>query len=209
MIWIMKQLTKNLCGSPFVVASCLAVCCLSYGQVYYPKQEVRISDLPSLTAKSTNATDVLVTSVEIIFRDKEVCCGKKSALEDRVQSADPMSLKDIGNKLQGRHLLSDGRPIIVAAEYLPAASVNSGQLISALMEKRSPLMEWNSHLYVVYGVIYDKTLDYSSGATMDAIRKFLLLDTRFSDERREDSFNGQTDDWGKVQGLLLLKAARQ
>jgi hypothetical protein len=207
--------SRHFCGSAFllpascVVASCLAVACFAYGQVYYPNQEVRVSDLPSLTAKSTNASDVLATSVEIIFRDKEVCCGKNSALEDRVQSADPLSLKDVGDKLQGRHVLSDGRPIMVTAEYLPAASVNSGALISALMEKRAPLMEWNSHLYVVYGVIFDETLDYSTGARSDAIRKFLLLDTRFSDERREVSFNRLTDDWGKVQGLLMLKAAPQ
>lgn len=191
-----------------VVVSCLAVGCFAYGQVYYPNQEVRIGDLPALTAKSRNASDVLAASVEIIFRDKEVCCGKNSALEDSVQSADPMSLKDVGNKLQGRHLLSDGRPIMVTAEYVPAASVNSGGLIFALTEKRAPLMEWNSHLYVVYGMIYNTT--YSpEGGRMDSILKILLLDARFSDERRKVSFDRQTDDWGKVQGLLMLKAAPQ
>ncbi len=192
-----------------VVASCLAVCCFAHGQDYYPNQEVRIGDLPSLTAKSRDASDVLVASVEIIFRDKEVCCGKNSALEDSVQRADPMSLKDIGARLQGRHLLSDGRPFLVTAEYLPAAAVNSGQLIGALMEKHAPLMEWNSRLYVVYGVIFDETLDLSTGARMDAIRKFLLLDARFSNARRQVSFDRLTDDWGKVQGLLMLTAAPQ
>ncbi|MDQ1389096.1 MAG: hypothetical protein QOF56_2550, partial [Acidobacteriaceae bacterium] len=29
------------------------------------------------------------------------------------------------------------------------------------------------------------------------------------DKRREISFDRLTDDWGKVQGLLLLKAAAQ
>ena len=191
-----------------VVASSLRGGCFAYGQVYEPNQEVRIGDLPALTAKSTEASDVLATSVEMILRDQEVCCGKNSALEDRVQSADPMSLKDIGDKLGGRHLLSDGRPIMVTAEYLPAAAVNSGNLISALMEKRAPLMEWNSHLYVVYGVVYN-TMYSPEGGRMDSILKFLLLDTRFSDERRKVSFNRQTDDWGKVQGLLMLKAAPQ
>jgi hypothetical protein len=192
-----------------VVVSCLAVGCFAYGQVYYPNQEVRISDLPSLTAPSTKASDVLATSLEIIFRDNKVCCGKNSALEDPVHSADPMSLKDVSSKLQGRHLLRDGRPILVTAEYLPAASVNSGQLIGALKEKRVPLMAWNSHLYVVCGVIFDVTVDYSSGSRMDAIRKVLLLDTRFSDQRREVAFDRLTDDWGRVQGLLMLKAAPQ
>jgi hypothetical protein len=110
---------------------------------------------------------------------------------------------------EGRHRLSDGRPIMVTAEFVPPASINSGQLISALTEKRPPLIEWNSHLYVVYGVIYDKILDYPSGATMDAIHKVLLVDTRFSDKRREVSFDRLTDNWGNVQGLLMLRAAPQ
>ena len=202
------------CGSAFLVltgciaASCLAVCCLAHGQDYNPNKQVRISDLPSLTAKSRDASDVLAASVEIIFRDKEVCCGKNSALEDDVQRPDPKSLKDVSTKLQGRHLLSDGRPIMVTADYVPAASVNSGALIFALTEKRAPLMEWNSHLYVVYGVTYVETVD-DSGGVMDAIGTLLLLDTRFSDERREVSFNRLTDDWGKVQGILMLKSAPQ
>ena len=108
-----------------VLASCLAAGGLAYGQAYYPNKEVRISDLASLTARSPSAADVLATSVEIVFHDKEVCCGKLSALEDGIQSADPTSLKDVGDKLRGRHLRSDGLPIQVAAEYLPAASVNA------------------------------------------------------------------------------------
>jgi hypothetical protein len=204
----------HFCGSALLVltgcVSGLAVCCFAYGQIYYPKQEVHISDLPALTARTTNASDVLATSMEIIFRDKGVCCGKKSALEDRVKSSDPMSLKNIGDKLGGRHLLSDGRPIMVTAEYWPAAAgnSNSGNPISEIMKKRALLMEWNSHLYVVYGVIYD-TIYNPEGGSGNMILKFLLLDARFSDERRKVSFNRQTDDWGKVQGLLMLKAAPQ
>lgn len=126
------------------------------------------------------------------------------------QAADPVSLKDISEKLGGRHLLSDGRPIMVTAEYWPATAGNSNSSdpISAIREKRALLMEWNSHLYVLYGVIYD-TIYVPKGGSGNAIRKFLLLDTRFSDERRKVSFNRQTDDWGKVQGLLMLKAAPQ
>ena len=192
-----------------IVAWCIAVGCLAYGQTYFPNKEIRLTDVPWLTAKSRDLSDVLATSVEIIFRDKEVCCGKNSALEDDVQRADPKSLKDVSAKLQGRHLLSDGRPIMVTAEYVPAAEVNPGLVIGALQRKRALLMEWNSHLYVVYGVISDEILDSKTGASIDSIRKFLLLDTRFSDERREVSFTRETDDWGKVQGLLMLKAAPQ
>lgn len=198
------------CGSAILVlAGCVAVSCSAYAQVY-PNQEVRIDDLPLLTANSTNASAVLATSAEIIFRDKEVCCGKSSALGDSIQAADPMSLKDISDKLRGRHLLSDGRPIMVTSEYWPAVpgNPNSSNPISEIMEKRALLIKWNSHLYVVYGVIYDKILD-DNGTPAETIRKFLLLDPRFSDERRKVFFNRQTDDWGKVEGLLMLKAVPQ
>jgi hypothetical protein len=183
-----------LAGS--VVALCLVVC--SYAQEYYPNKEVRISDLPLLTAKSRDASDVLAASVEIILRDKEICCGRNSALEDSIQRADPKSLKDIAARLQGRHVSSDGRPILVTADYVPAPSVSSGSLITALTEKQALLMDWNSHLYVVYGVIYNTTYSPDSGR-MDSIVKILLLDARFSDQRREVSFDRQTDDWGKCK----------
>jgi hypothetical protein len=164
--------------------------------------------LPSVTARSKDASDVLAASLQIIFRDKEVCCGKDSALEDDVQRADPRSLKDVATRLQGRHVLSDGRPIMVMAEYVPATSLVAGTLIGTLSDKRPLLMGWNSHLYVVSGVIYSTTYT-DEGGRVDSILKIFLLDPRFSDQRREVIFDRQTDDWGKVQGLLTLRAAPQ
>ena len=192
-----------------VLAGCFAASSLAYGQAYYPNKEVRISDLPALTARSRRAVDVLATSVETVFHDKKVCCGKDSALEDAIQSADPTSLKDVSDKLRGRHLLSDGLPIQVTAEYLPASSVNAASLINTLTAKYAPLMEWNSHLYVVYGATFVETFDPDSGVRTDAIHKLLLWDTRFSDDHREVVFDRLTDDWGKVEGFLVLGAARQ
>ncbi len=183
----------------FFLPGCLA-------QVYYPTREVRVSDLPQLTAKSKRASDVLSTSVEIIVNDKKICCGKDSALEDSVQSADPKSLKDVASKLQGRHLLGEGRPIMVTAEYMPAATINASDLIGRITQNHALLMQWNSHLYVVYGVIYQQTVD-QDGSVLNAIHKLLLLDPRFSDARREVSFDRSTDDWGKVESLLALNAA--
>jgi hypothetical protein len=187
----------------------MAVGFFSFGQEYYPNKEVRIADLPTVAAKSKDASDVLAASVEIILRDKEVCCGKNSALEDDVQRADPKSLKDVGARLQGRHVLGDGRAVLVTAEYISPSAVNSATLIGVLTRKQALLMQWDSHLYVVYGVIFDLTVDDTNGARAYAIRKLWLLDSRFSDQRREVTFDRSTDDWGKVQGLLMLKAAPQ
>jgi hypothetical protein len=191
-----------------VVASCLALGCLAHGQASYPEQEIHIHDLPALTAQSTHAFDVLAASLEIVFNDKEVCCGKNSALEDSIQSADPKSLKDIAGKLQGRHLLSDGRAITVTAEYLTPDQVTAGHLIYMLAANHAPLILWNLHLYVVDGVSYVESIDPDGGVSY-VTHKFFLQDTRFSDSRRGVSFDRVTEDASKVQGLLFLRAAPQ
>jgi hypothetical protein len=69
-------------------------------------------------------------------------------------------------------------------------------------------MEWNSHMYVCYGVTYRKDYD-ANGGVMDTILTFLLLDTRYSDSQREVVFNRQRDDWKKVQGMLWVASAPQ
>jgi len=192
----------------WVVASCLAVCCFAGGQASYPDQEIRVHDLPLLTARSTHASDVLATSLEIVFNDKEVCCGKNSSLEDSIQASDPKSLKDIASKLQGKHRLSDGRPIMVTAEYLTPDQVTAGHLIYMLGANHAPLMMWDSHLYVVDGLKYAESAD-GDGGVFYVTHKFLLQDSRFSDSRRAVSFDRLTEDAGKVQGLLFLQAAPQ
>jgi len=192
-----------------IVASCFAVGCFAYGQAFYAEQDVRVRDLPSLTAQSTHAHDVLTTSLEIVFNDKEICCGKNSALGDSVKASDPKSLKDIASKLRGRHLLSDGRPIMITADSLTSDAVNGPLLIQMIRDQHAALMEWNSHVYVLFGVTYVETTESSTGETSYAIHKFLLQDARYSDSRREISFDRLNDDMGKVQGFLFIQAARQ
>ena len=196
-------------GSAFLIL----VSCLAHGQddssvscPFFPDQEVRAHDLPLLTAPSKNTSAVLATALEITLHDKAVCCGKDSALEDAVLS-DPRSLQELSPKLQGRHLLSDGRPIVVNAEYVPRTSVNSGLVIRALLEQHAPLIEWKAHFYVLYGAVFNETRCPSGGQY--AIHKLLPLDPRFSDERREVVFNRDTDDWEKVQGLVIPVVAPQ
>ena len=189
------------------VASWLAAASFGQVQTYSSIQEVRVSGLPSLMARSHDSSDVLLTSLDTVIHNRKVCCGKDSALEDSAQKADPSSLKDIAAKLQGRQLLSDGRPIM--AESIDPTAINSGMLIATLREKHGLLFEWNSHLYVCYGVTYHRDVDYGTGAELDTIRKFLLLDTRYSDSRRETVFDRAMDDAGKVQGMLWVAVAPQ
>ena len=207
--------TRSSTGSSlvrFLVASCLVSACPAVGQSYpnqrYPNQEVHVSGLRALMARSHDRSDVLLTSLDTVLHDRSICCGTDSALGDSAEKANPLSLKDVATKLQGRHLLSDGRPIMVTAEYFEPAAINSGMLIGTLRDKHAMLLQWNSHVYVCFGAIYDELYD-EKGLLQYSIRSFLLLDTRYSDSRREVIFSRQTDDWSKVQGMLRVTVAPQ
>lgn len=189
----------------FLAASCLVTACLAQS---YSNQEIRVSGLRTLVARSHEPSDVLLTSLDTVLHDRSVCCGPDSALGDSAEKANPLSLKDVVSKLQGRHLLSDGRPILVTAEYFEPSAINSGMLIGTLRDQHALLLQWNSHVYVCYGVIYDELYD-ENGGLQYSIRNFLLLDTRYSDSRREVIFHRQTDDWSKVQGMVRVTVAPQ
>jgi len=175
--------------------------------VFHPDQDVRVAHLPLLTAQSTNPSAVLAAALETVFRDQAVCCGKNSALEDTVLAAPP-SLQELSAKLQGKHVLSDGRSVMVSAEYVPQSAITPDLMISALIDQHALLIKWKSRFYVLYGAIFDETV-YSGGQRQFAIHKLLLLDPRFSDRRRDVEFNRDRDDWSKIEGLLTLSIARQ
>jgi hypothetical protein len=193
----------------FALASCLANAQENRNSVFLANQEVRVANLPSLTAPSTHRSAVLATALEIILNDKAVCCGKDSALQDAVSYAtltDPVSLKELSAKLQGKHPLNDGGAIVATSEYVPQSSISPGLIVATLRDQHALLIEWKSHLYVLYGATFDENRDLGSGERDYAIHKLLLLDPRFSDQRRETEFNRETDDLSAVQGLLTLKA---
>ena len=188
---------------------CLVVS-LAYGQdssagypLLRPNLELRVPNLPALKARTKDRSDVLLTALDIIFHNHDICCGRDSALEDSAQQADARSIKDIVAKLQGRHLLGDGRPIMVSVIDMMPYSANPAPIVNALAKKQALLLMWNFRLYVLSGALYDEAL-YQDGTRTDTVNKFYLLDTRYSDSRRDVTFTRTKDDWNDVQGLLLL-----
>ncbi len=198
------------------VAALLCLVSLTYSQdvppsspVVKPNQEIRVAHLPRLAARSPDPSYVLLTSLDIIFHDHGICCARDSALGDSAAAADPGSLKDIIAKLQGTHLTDDGRPVMVTVlDLAPKATRNPGTLVRALNDKRAMLLMWKSHLYVLYGALYDEA-QYADGSLADTINELFLLDPRYSDSRREVSFTREKDDWNQVEGLLLLNVSPQ
>ncbi len=202
------------CG---IVSLCLIVVALlsslASAQPLYQEQALEVHDLPNLVARTTDPSDVLLTSLDTVFHNKAICCGRDSALEDDSQKADPKSLKDVANKVGGRHLLGDGRPIMVTADFLAPDAVGAGALVQAVLDHRAALMEWNSNIYVVHGVVFVWTADFAPeggpGVASPIIQKLLLWDTRYSDARREVVYDREKEDATKVQGLLFVKWAPQ
>ena len=198
---------------PHFVAVCLLTGlglspCVAQAQLVNVDQEIEVRDLPSTVSPSRHSSDVLLTSLAIIVHNSEVCCGEDSALGDSVEKADPKSLQDVATKLNGRHLLGDGRPIMLNAVFFPVEQANAGYVVKALTEQHALLMEWNSHIYIVHGLIYFWAPTGSTdapGPTVPVVHKFLLWDTLYSDSRREVVFNRDVDDLGKVQGFLYLQ----
>ena len=190
------------------IALGVSLCGFARGQLLNQDQVIEVHDLPPLLAQSPHSSAVLVASLDTIFHDREICCGKDSALADSVEAADPKSLKDVADKLQGRQLLSDGRPIHVTASYATSDTLNAGTLLSWFQNNHAALMQWNSHVYVVHGIVYlwaaSATTEGGGVQTMPVIHKFLLWDTRYSDSRREVVFNRETDDLSKVEGFLFV-----
>ena len=197
----------SCCGSLLL----LLLSCLAFGQetpgwqVYRPNQEIRVPELPALMARTHDASDVLLTSLDIVFHDRSICCGKDSALEDRALTANPLSLKEIAAKVRGRQLLSDGRPVMITADCVPTTPTVdiSWQIVGALRDKQALLIVWNLQLYVLYGAVFDETVS-DDGSRWFMVHKLFLLDARYSGSRREVAFNRETDDWSAVQGMLRL-----
>jgi hypothetical protein len=177
------------------------------GYVFHPNQEVRVESLPSNVAASKSDCDVMAASLAIAVMDRAVCCGRKSALEDQAAAIEGTSLKALGEKLRGKHYLDSGETIVVADHYWSGAAANPQDIVGSLMAQRPLIMDWDGHLYVVYGSLFDEYRYYSGNVTW-VIKKLSLVDTRFSDKRRYVSFDRQTDDWGKVTGLLALTITR-
>jgi hypothetical protein len=125
----------------------------------------------------------------------------------RPGTSDGKSLKEAGEKLRGKHYLDSGETILVADQYWPGASVNPEGIIGSLIAQHPLLMDWDGHLYVLYGAVFDE-YRYYDGRIDWVIKKLALVDTRFSDKRRYVSFDRQTDDWSKVSGLLALTITR-
>lgn len=60
-----------------------------WGQILYQDQEIEVHDLPWLMACLHDPRHLLLTSLDRVFQDREVCCGHVTTLGDSARRADP------------------------------------------------------------------------------------------------------------------------
>lgn len=186
----------------------LTFCGVGFSQIVSGDKEISAHGVAPVKARSTDALDVLKASLEMVLQDKDVCCGKDSALEDTLERVDPHSLQDIANKIQGRHLLSDGRPIKVSVEYLSPDQINAGHMLLMLGHNHVVLIAWDSHVYLLDGMTYVESAD-SDGNITYVIHTFSMQDPRYEGARRRVIFDRTKQDPAKIQGMLFAESVLQ
>ena len=127
-----------------------------------------MASLPTITASSSGDHAMLVASLATVIMQSDVCCDRDSALEAQIPSGNP-SLRDLGEKLRGKHYLGTGLTIEVDDQYWSGAAVNVEDIIAALIGQRPLLLDWNGHLYVLSGVVFDEYV-YSNGTTQHILK---------------------------------------
>jgi hypothetical protein len=99
----------------------------------------------------------------ILFFMTTKCVAGRTLLEDGVEAADPKFLKEIAGKDAREASSRRWAPDHDHREYLAPDQVSAGHLIGMIQNQRAPLVEWNSHFYVVAGVTYVETIDSVAG----------------------------------------------
>jgi hypothetical protein len=190
-----------------VVCFVLVAVGATFAQLSAAPKSVRVAHVRFQAA--TSADNVLAASVADVVANPEVCCGRSSSRVDVVAAADLRNLVGIASKLQGRHVLGDGRPYVLSATFfsarptlgqMPAANV----ILTFLQGDHAMLMLWNSHLYVVYGADYTETVYNgvdSGNSVVDTVDTLQLFDPATG---AHTTFQRAKDNWDQVQGLGTL-----
>ncbi len=92
----------------------------------------------------------------------------------------------------------------MTANYVAPETIYPNFLIETLRKQHAMVLFWKSHLYVLYGATYIEDFDPNSGIVSYNILTLLLIDSRYSDARRNVAFIRATDDWSKVRGILWV-----
>jgi hypothetical protein len=171
-------------------------------EVIHLNLHLEVHDLPHLTTQDgTSAADV---SLQIVLAAQNIHCNDHSESETVVRTVTDASLQEFTTKLAGTNCVTDTGPRKLDATFMPTSSVQADDLIAALKGNRAFLVQYKGSFMVLYGATYDAHLR-SDGSRMNVVRRLLLLDPRYQDDRRWVSFRRDNDHLSDIAGFVSIQ----
>lgn len=172
-------------------------------EVVHPNVRVSISNMPVVKISDQSSVAVAKAAVAMVLGATKVNCDPASQLNTILEANAEARLQTVAAKLSGASCMANGRIVHLSASFTPSESIQSDGIIAPLLHGKPLLIRWNDALYVLYGVIYDEHV-HNSGKRDNVIRRLLLLDPRYADERRFVSFDREKDDFAQVEGFAEI-----
>ncbi len=201
----MKPLAFTIVFAVFLSGSSRAQDVPIEGEVVHPNLRITVPNLPALTAVDQSGTAVAKAGLDIIFSAAKLKCEGSFHLESVMDGYAGPRLRTLTRQIASAPCTVDGRAARVTAWFVPNGEIQADSLIVPLAEGYPLLLRWKDVLYVLYGVVYDEHLRYN-GSRDNVIRELLLIDPRYSDERRLVVFRRDKDDFTQVEGIAGISA---
>ena len=169
-------------------------------EIVHPNQRVTVPDLAFVTATDTGSTAIAQAALAIVLSVSKTKCDRGSQINIAVDGTAGTSLRTLAFRLSGASCSVNGSTIRLKAGFTPNEEIRPESLIVPVMQGQPLLFEWKGALYVLYEVVYDEHI-FSSGQRDNLIRELLLIDPRYSDQRRFVAFERDKDDFAQVEGI--------
>lgn len=176
---------------------------ITSAEVDHPNQRVTVSNLAVVKAADASSPAVAKAAFAIVLSGLKVKCDAASQLEGVLEGATGPSLHALASRISGASCATNGQTRRVTATFTPNGAIQADNVIAPLVEGKPLLVEWKNALYVLYGVVYDEHL-FSNGSRTNVIRELLLIDPRYSDQRRLAAFERDKDNFAEVEGIASV-----
>lgn len=132
-------------------------------------------------------------------------CDHYSSVLMSLESVPAGSLHDTALKVNGTSCLTTEGSVRIGMRFIPKEDIRSEYVLQCLVDRQPMLFEWKHNIYVLYGMIYDQQVGGGENySTYYVVRKFLLIDPRYSNQRRFVSFVPPQDKMNDVSGAAIL-----
>jgi len=171
-----------------------------------PDNRVEVPDLPKTVAADNSKAEVAKAAVAIVLAAYDVKCELNSQVNSVIDDRTASSLRSLSGKVEGATCEQDGHLLKLTSTFVANTAIQADELIHALDEDNAMLIRWKGDLYVLWGALYDVRI-YSDGRRFNIIRELLLIDPRYSDERRFVSYKRDKATFADIEGVAFVGVA--